>query len=346
VLENVLLTERRSTYETSVTDSPLDYDNWFDYIRLEEQNGTTDTTREIYERAIANVPPIAEKKHWRRYLYLWLGYALYEELQGAEDRAREVYKACIGILPKAWSSAKIWLNYARFELRRSDVATMRKMLGRGLGQGKKERIYKGYIELELEVRKSHRYSSPVTHQLFQLREFDRCRILYQQYIKNFPSSSSAWLSFADLEKQLGDVDRARAIYTLAISMEDLDLPEVVWKGYIDFEVDEGEYENVRKVYETLVERSLGKARVWVSWALCELKMGGAEASRQVFTKAESAVRQGADVQEVMIMCTKRTRPSSEFNIAGHANGSLERIRNFAWYGRKSSGNSGEDAQAS
>jgi len=157
VLENVLLTERRSTYETSVTDSPLDYDNWFDYIRLEEQNGTTDTTREIYERAIANVPPIAEKKHWRRYLYLWLGYALYEELQGAEDRAREVYKACIGILPKAWSSAKIWLNYARFELRRSDVSTMRKVLGRGLGQGKKERIYKGYIELELEVSKNHRY---------------------------------------------------------------------------------------------------------------------------------------------------------------------------------------------
>jgi crooked neck len=37
--------------------------------------------REVYERAIANIPPATEKKFWRRYIYLWINYALFEELQ-------------------------------------------------------------------------------------------------------------------------------------------------------------------------------------------------------------------------------------------------------------------------
>ena len=45
----------------------------------------------MYERAIANLPPLAEKRYWRRYIYLWINYALFEELQ-AEDvqRTRQV----------------------------------------------------------------------------------------------------------------------------------------------------------------------------------------------------------------------------------------------------------------
>ena len=35
---------------------PRNYDVWFDYIRLEEANGEQPRIREIYERAIANVP--------------------------------------------------------------------------------------------------------------------------------------------------------------------------------------------------------------------------------------------------------------------------------------------------
>jgi len=46
-----------------------------------ESDTDTDTVREIYERAIANTPPIQEKRHWRRYIYLWINYSLYEELE-------------------------------------------------------------------------------------------------------------------------------------------------------------------------------------------------------------------------------------------------------------------------
>lgn len=46
-----------------------------------EHDADAETVREVYERAIANVPPIQEKRHWKRYIYLWINYALYEELE-------------------------------------------------------------------------------------------------------------------------------------------------------------------------------------------------------------------------------------------------------------------------
>lgn len=61
--------------------NPHNYDAWFDYLRLVESDADSDTIREVYERAIANVPPIQEKRHWKRYIYLWINYALYEELE-------------------------------------------------------------------------------------------------------------------------------------------------------------------------------------------------------------------------------------------------------------------------
>ena len=36
---------------------------------------------QVYERAIANIPPAPEKRYWQRYIYLWINYALFEELE-------------------------------------------------------------------------------------------------------------------------------------------------------------------------------------------------------------------------------------------------------------------------
>lgn len=65
----------------SLQANPHNYDAWFDYLRLVENDADADTVREVYERAIANVPPLQEKRHWKRYIYLWINYALYEELE-------------------------------------------------------------------------------------------------------------------------------------------------------------------------------------------------------------------------------------------------------------------------
>jgi len=44
------------------------------------------------------------------------------------------------------------------------------------------------------------------------------------------------LRFAELEVLLAEAGRARALYELAISQPVLDMPESLWKAYIDFEI--------------------------------------------------------------------------------------------------------------
>jgi hypothetical protein len=38
----------------------------------QESNGNVERIRDVYERAIANVPPVVAKDAWRRYIYLWI----------------------------------------------------------------------------------------------------------------------------------------------------------------------------------------------------------------------------------------------------------------------------------
>jgi hypothetical protein len=74
--------------------------------------------RDVYERAVANMPPVAEKKYWRRYVYLWIYYAVYEELHAKDvTRARAVYKEVLKLVPhKLFTFAKLWTLAAQFEV--------------------------------------------------------------------------------------------------------------------------------------------------------------------------------------------------------------------------------------
>ena len=77
----MVLTARRHELEKAVAAEPLNYDLWADYCTLEEQS-TVDVTRSraIFERAVVNVPPVSEKRFWKRYIYLWLNFAVFEEV--------------------------------------------------------------------------------------------------------------------------------------------------------------------------------------------------------------------------------------------------------------------------
>jgi crooked neck len=132
------------------------------------------------------------------------------------DRTRQIYSECINVIPhKKFTFAKIWLLYAQFEIRRLDVTTARKILGRAIGMCPKDRLFKGYIELEM-----------------QLREFDRCRTLYTKFLEFNPANCSAWIKFAEVERLLGEYERCRAIFELAVNQPVLDMPEILWKAYI------------------------------------------------------------------------------------------------------------------
>jgi len=58
-----------------------------------------------------------------------------------------------------------------------------------------------------------------------------------------------------LESILGDIDRARSIYELAIEQPRLDMPELLWKAFIDFEIEQQEYDRARKLYSKLLKKT-------------------------------------------------------------------------------------------
>ena len=61
--------------------------------------------------------------------------------------------------------------------------------------------------------------------------------------------------FAELESILGDAERTRAIFQLAIQQPQLDMPEMLWKAYIDFEIENEEYDKTRDLYRRLLART-------------------------------------------------------------------------------------------
>ena len=146
----------------------------------EEVEKATGRVREVYERAIANFPPGDEKRHWRRYIFLWLYYAVFEECEAQvcatigdsgsvlalitlQDygRALDIYKLAISNVPhKKFTFAKLWLQFARFHIRRQDLKDARQVLGTSIGMCPKEKLFTGYIDLELEVCRFTRTMQP------------------------------------------------------------------------------------------------------------------------------------------------------------------------------------------
>lgn len=306
-IDDVITSKRRFQYEEALKINNLDYDTWFDYVRMLEADGNMDLIRETYERAIACIPPVKEKKHWRRYIYLWIYYALYEECVTQDmERARDVYSMCLQLIPhKLFTFAEIWLLYAKFEIRRKDLTAARKALGRAIGMCPKHKLFRGYIDLEIK-----------------LREFDRCRKLYEKWVLFDPENCKCWIQFATLEAMLSDTERARAIYELAVTQPRLDMPEYMWKAYIDFEVEQEEWPRVRSLYERLLQRTQ-HVKVWLSYARTEQTIpGSGERPRKIFQKANNILR-SCEEKEQRIMLLEAWR---EYEETSGTEASLERVR--------------------
>lgn len=270
-IEDLISQKRKEVYETKLKESPRDYDTWFDYIKLAEDEFSLNEIRDIYERAVACVPESrTDKEEWRRYIHLWLYYATFEEVDICDKkRASEVYDFCLNqLIPHdEFTFAKVWLAAAKLQLRLCDINKAREILDRSISLCPKRKLFKEYIEIEI-----------------QLHQFDRCRKLYQKFLQRAPEDSSVWINYAELEAAILQSARARAIYRLAINRTEMDSPELVWKAFIDFEIEllnksleEGnvvfeneskvldEYKKVEDLYEDLLERT-NHVKVWLNYS--------------------------------------------------------------------------------
>ncbi|XP_077166467.1 crooked neck-like protein 1 isoform X3 [Paroedura picta] len=163
-IEDIIVSKRRFQYEEEVKANPHNYDAWFDYLRLVESDANPDAVREVYERAIANVPPIQEKRHWKRYIYLWINYALYEELEAKDpERTRQVYQACVELIPH---KKVLWKSYIDFEIEQEEYENTRNLYRRLLQRTQHVKVWISFAQFELSAGKDDSLS--------------RCRQIYEE----------------------------------------------------------------------------------------------------------------------------------------------------------------------
>jgi crooked neck len=251
-IEISIIHKRRQKYEAELEQDSTDYDTWWAYISLLDDQ-PLQVKRDTFEKAVSNPPKSSEKVHWKRYIFLWIRYAIFEELAGEVERARDVYDRATKITPaKSFTFSKIWILYSQFEIRNGDLTRARKLLGFSIGAYPKAKTFKFYISLEI-----------------QLKEFDRVRKIYEKFVDTFPGRSDVWIEFAELESGLNEVDRARAIFELALDVMTKDQCKI-WDKYVEFESDQNEYENARNLYERQLQNDKNSTTVWIKSALFEL----------------------------------------------------------------------------
>lgn len=285
-IEKLIAHKRKRFYEEELAKNRFDYDTWFDYIKLAEDYFSPEEVRKIYDEAIACEPQEQFKKiRWRRYIYIWICYSIYEEKVMKDlKRAEEILESCLRIIPhEEFTFAKIWLQAAKLQIKKGDIESCRAILNRSLELCPKRKLFKDYIELEI-----------------QLREFDRCRKLYENFLKRAPDESSVWMSYAELEAALAEHVRVRAIYKAALTRPNLDAPENVWRAYIDFEIDQEEYKNVERLYNQLLDRT-NHVKVWISYAQFHEDLGHLDKARQVFTRANEKLREEESLARVVLL---------------------------------------------
>jgi len=83
------------------------------------------------------------------------------------------------------------------------------------------------------------------------------------------------------------------------------MPEIIWKFYIDFEIQNGEYERARALYQRLLKRTQ-HVKVWISFAKFESSLGNTKAAREIF-KEGFQVLKPAELTEERVMLIEAWR---------------------------------------
>ena len=259
-LEGSVILKRKRSYAEQLKNYPRDYDTWWLYLDLIEENFTGEL-KIILEASIKDNTPkeFVKSINWERYICLWIRCLTYIELKtGNMEHCRDLYKQLIykTIPHDKFTFPDVWILFANFEVRQNNILSARKILGTSLGMCPEELVFRNYIDMEIK-----------------LKEFDRTRKLYEKYIEFKPSDPKVWIEYSELEENLGDEDRARGIYTIALNSEvdslSYDSKLAILKRFITFETDSENYNNARKVFELYLNFSGFSTKVWIEYALYE-----------------------------------------------------------------------------
>ncbi|ODQ82958.1 hypothetical protein BABINDRAFT_159435 [Babjeviella inositovora NRRL Y-12698] len=240
-VEAVTLQKRMLQYAAELAASPEDYDLWWIYLDATETQGPEETQR-AFAKAVAASPQSETKEAWRKYIAVWLRYLMFVELTlDDKEKTRLLFQELLGLIPHTkFSFTKVWLAYAKFEIRCLNVAAARKVLGQAIGRtrGLKPSVFKRYIALEI-----------------QMREFDRVRKIYESWLSAAPALLEAWLAWLEFEMELDEGARVAALFETAFEYVAVTDRDALMDRYAGFLLEEGQYEQAEAAFEAIVKDS-------------------------------------------------------------------------------------------
>lgn len=309
-IENVLFAKRRARLDEHLAAAPHDVDGWFDLTRLEQAHAAAEA---LAAEAHASNASKADREYARK-------------LVGeARERVRSVFARAVSHEPPSRTEKRLWLrfvylyiNWATWEeLECADPAAARAVYRRCLDAVPHKHFTFSklwVLAAHLEVREQ---DLPAARKLLgegigragakpdkvikaylqlelQLGNVDRVRALYEKFLEVAPHNCLVWQKYAELEASLKETTRARALFDLAIGQPVLDRPETLWKAYIDWETALGSKAgkaNARALFKRLLERTQ-HVKVWVALAKFEgLSADDAVEARRVFNDTQQRLKE-------------------------------------------------------
>jgi len=181
-----------------------------------------------YERGLALFKWPAVFEIWDVYLVKFI-----ERYEGTKlERTRELFEQCVADVSGKFAK-RIYLLYAQFEEKYGLARHAMKVYERatkGVAKGERNEVWNIYIE-----RTSATFGVTYT------------RGLYEKAITELPDREARdmCIRFANLERKLGEIDRARGIYQHCSQLCDPRTNEKYWQTWNDFEVRHGNEDTFR-----------------------------------------------------------------------------------------------------
>lgn len=261
---------------------------WAFYVDLEESLGTLESTREVYERIldlriatpqiIINYSLLLEENKYfedafkvyergvKIFKYphvkdIWVTYlSKFVKRYGKTklERARELFEHAIEQTP-AESVKPLYLQYAKLE---EDYGLAKRAMkvydqaAKSVPDHEKLSMYEVYIARAAEI-----FGVPKT------------REIYEQAIESgLPDKDvkTMCMKYAELEKSLGEIDRARSIYTFASQFADPRSDPDFWNKWHEFEVQHGNEDTFREMLR--IKRSVSASYSQTHFILPEYLM--------------------------------------------------------------------------
>ncbi|KAI3904851.1 hypothetical protein MKW92_037633 [Papaver armeniacum] len=201
------------------------------YASLLEEHGYFEDAFQVYERGVKIFKYPHAKDIWVTYLSKFVKrYG-----KAKMERARELFQHAVQTAPADYLKP-LYLQYAKLE---EDHGLAKRVMEvydqaiKALPAKEKLQMYDIYITRATEF-----YGAPKT------------REIYEQAIESeLPSKDVKTMctKYADLEKSLGEIDRARAIYIFSSQFADPRLDNDFWSRWHEFEVKHGNEDTFREM---------------------------------------------------------------------------------------------------